>query len=136
MFKVETGNNVYMTTRKVKWDNSNLFYNNYTTDKYLKKFLSNIQSEKQKDCGVWLDDGTVMSEPKTTKGSYINWDTEDTADIEKSGEATTENIKAMVFLQQLGSRYDGLRCETENNMSKGRYEYPTTVISAYNLMLE
>ena len=45
-------------------------------------------------------------------------------------------MQAMVFIQHSPRQYDGLRREMENNMSKGRYEYPTTVTSAYNLMLE
>ena len=42
----------------------------------------------------------------------------------------------MIFIQHSSRRYDGLRHEMENNMSKGRDEYPITVTSAYNLMLE
>ena len=47
-----------------------------------------------------------------------------------------EKIQAMILIQQSGRRYDGIRREMENSMSKGRDEYPTTVTSAYNLMLE
>ena len=42
----------------------------------------------------------------------------------------------MVFIHHSSRRYDRLQREMENNMSKGRDKYPTTVTSAYNLMLE
>ena len=42
----------------------------------------------------------------------------------------------MVFIQHSSRQYDVLWREMENNMSKGRDDYPMTVTSAYNLMLE
>ena len=45
-------------------------------------------------------------------------------------------MQAMVFIQNSSRQYDGLRRKMENNMSKGRGKYPTTVTSVYNLMLE
>ena len=42
----------------------------------------------------------------------------------------------MVFIHHSSYQYDLLKREMEKNMSKGRYKYPTTVTSAYNLMLE
>ena len=42
-----------MTTWKVKWESANLFQNNETPERYLEKFLSNVQVEKQKECGIW-----------------------------------------------------------------------------------
>ena len=91
---------------------------------------------KQKECGIWLDDGTIMSEIKIKKGSNITWDTATSVEIEKSREVVTEKMQAMVFIQNSSSRYDGLRCMMENDVSNRRDEYPTTVTSAYNLMLE
>ena len=66
-----------MTTWKVKQDTANLFQNNKTPERYLKKFLSNVQVANQKECGIWLDDGTIMPELKITKGSNITWETAD-----------------------------------------------------------
>ena len=45
MIKVDTGNNKYVTTWKVKWDTANLLQNNNTLERYLQKFLSNVQVE-------------------------------------------------------------------------------------------
>ena len=42
----------------------------------------------------------------------------------------------MTFIQKASRRYDRLRRNMENNISKGRYEHPTTVKSAYNFILE
>ena len=89
---------------------------------------------KQKECGIWLDDGTIMSKLKI-KVLTITWKTADSEDIEKSTEVATEKIQAMVFIQHSPRQYDGLRREMENNMSKGRDKYRTTATSAYNLML-
>ena len=89
---------------------------------------------KQKECGIWLDDGTIMSKLKI-KVLTITWKTADSEDIEKSTEVATEKIQAMVFIQHSPRQYDGLRREMENNMSKGRDKYRTTATSAYKLML-
>ena len=91
---------------------------------------------KQKEFGIWLDDGTIMYKLKITKGSNITWETADSADIEKAGEVVTEKMQGMVLIQNSSRQYDRLRREMENNMMKGRDEYPTAVTSAYNLMLE
>ena len=40
---------------------------------------------KQKELGIWLDDGTIMSKLKISKGSNITWDTATSVDIEKAG---------------------------------------------------
>ena len=77
-----------------------------------------------------------MSELKITKGSNITWDTETSAEREKSIEVTTEKMQAMVFIQHSSRRYNRLRREMGGDMSKGRDKYPTTVTYAYNLMLE
>ena len=77
VFKVDTGKNIYMTTWRVKRETANLFQNYETPERYLEKFLSNVQVVKQKECGIWLDDGTIMSELKITKGSNITWETAD-----------------------------------------------------------
>ena len=45
-------------------------------------------------------------------------------------------MQAMVSIQHSTLRYDGLRRKMKNNMLKRRDEYPTTVTSAYNLMME
>ena len=90
---------------------------------------------KQKECGIWLDDGTIMSEIKIKKGSNIIWDTATSAEIEKAREVVTEKMQAMVFIQNSSRRYDRLICMMENDMSKRRDEYPTAVTLAYNLML-
>ena len=119
-----------MKTWKVKLYTDNLFQNNKTPERYLEKVLSNVRVTKQKECGMWLEDGTIMSEPKITKGSNITWETEDSADIEKAREVATDKIQAMVFIHHSSRQYDGLRREMENNVSKGRDEYPTTVTSA------
>ena len=66
-----------MTTWKVKQDTANLFQNNKTPERYLEKFLSNVQVANQKECGIWLDDGTIMPELKIKKGSNITWETAD-----------------------------------------------------------
>ena len=60
--KVDTVNNIYMTTWKVKQETANIFQNNDTPERYLEKFLRKIQVGKQNECGIWLDDGTIMSE--------------------------------------------------------------------------
>ena len=57
-----------MTTWKVKWETANLLQNNNTPERYLYKFIINVQVEKQKECGIWLYDGTIMLELKITKG--------------------------------------------------------------------
>ena len=89
-----------------------------------------MQVAKQKECGIWFDNGTKMSELKITKVSNTTWETADLADIEKAREVATEKIQAMVFIQHSSRQYDGMRSEIENNTSKGRDEYPTTVTSA------
>ena len=70
-----------MTTWKVKQDTTNLFHNNKTPERYLEKFLSNVQVEKQKEFGIWLDNETIMSKLKITKGLHITWETANSADI-------------------------------------------------------
>ena len=95
-----------------------------------------MQISKQKECGIWLDDGTIMSELKITKISTIMWETACSADIEKAREVVTDKMQVMVFVQHSSRQYDGLRRKMEKNMSKGRYKYPTAVTSACNLMLE
>ena len=92
--------------------------------------------ENHKECGIWLDDGAMMSELKIKKGSTITWETAYSADIDKAREVATDKMQAMSFIHKSSRRYDGLRSEMEKNMSKGRDAYPTEVTSAYNLMLE
>ena len=115
---------------KVKQETANLLQNIYTPERYLEKFLSNIQVAKQKECGIWLDHGTIMSELKITKTSSIMWETSDSTDIEKAREVATDKMQEMPFIQNSSRRYDGMRHETENNMLKGREEYPTNVTSS------
>ena len=45
-------------------------------------------------------------------------------------------MQVIVFKQHSSRQHNGLQHDIENNMSKGRGEYPTTVKSTYNLMLE
>ena len=47
LFKFATGKNIYMTTRKVKRETTNLLKNNNTSEIYLEKFLSNSQVAKK-----------------------------------------------------------------------------------------
>ena len=82
-FKVDKGKNIYRATWKVKQESANLFQNNKTPERYLEELLCNVQVAKMKECGIWLYDGTIMSELKTTKGSNITWDTENSEDINK-----------------------------------------------------
>ena len=96
----------------------------------MEKSLRNVQVAKQKECGIWLDDGKIMSDLKITKVLNITWDTATSAVVEKAGEIV------MVFIQHSSRQYNGLRREMKNNMLKGRDNYPTTVTSSYNLMLE
>ena len=107
-FTIDTGKNIYMTTWKVKPERSNMFQNNETPEKYLDKFLSNVQVAKQKECGIWLDNGTIMSKLKITKGSNITWDNATSPDREKAREFTTEKILVMVFIHNSSCPYDGL----------------------------
>ena len=86
-----------MTTWKVKRETANLFQNNKTPEIYLDKFPSNVLVAKQKECGIQLDYGTIMSKLKITKGSNIIWGTVYSADIEKLRQVATEKIQAMVF---------------------------------------
>ena len=60
-FKVDTGKHIYMTTWKVKREINNLFQNNYTPERYLEKFLRNVQVAKHKEYGIWLYDRKIMS---------------------------------------------------------------------------
>ena len=46
LFKVDTGNNIYMKTWKVKRETANLLPDNNTPERYLEKFLSNVQLSK------------------------------------------------------------------------------------------
>ena len=46
MFKVNTGKQIYMTKWKVKRETANLFQNNDAPDKYLEKFLKDVQVAK------------------------------------------------------------------------------------------
>ena len=52
---------------KVKRETTNLLKNNNTSEIYLEKFLSNSQVAKKKECDIWLDDGTIMSEHEMKK---------------------------------------------------------------------
>ena len=70
-----------MTTWKVKQETANRFQNTDTPERYLETFLSNVYVEKQNDCDIWLDDGTIIIKLKITKGSTIAWETENLADI-------------------------------------------------------
>ena len=88
-FKIDTGKKNYMMTWKLKQETSNLFQNNNTPERYIEKFLSNIQVAKQKECGIWLDDGTIISERKITKVSTITWETADSSDMEKARKFVT-----------------------------------------------
>ena len=63
-FKVDTRKNIYMTTWKVKRESANLFQNNETPETHLKTLLRNVQVAKHKECGIWLDDGKIMSKLK------------------------------------------------------------------------
>ena len=67
-----------------------------------------MKVEKQKECGIWLEDGKIMSELKITKGSNMKWDTATSVDINKSRESATERIQSMVFIQYSSRQYDGL----------------------------
>ena len=98
--------------------------------------MSNVKVLKQKECGIWLDYGTITSELKIIKGSNITCDTATSADIDKSREVLTRKMQVIVFIQNSSRQYNGLRSEMENNMLKGRDEYSTTVTSEYNLMME
>ena len=93
--------------------------------------MSNVQVAKAEGMRyIVFDNRTIMSKLKITKGSKITLNTATSAEIEKAREVAREKMRAMVFIQHSLRRYDGLRREMENNMSKGRYEYPTTVTSA------
>ena len=81
LFIVDTGKNIYTKMWKVKREIAELFQNNKTPERYLEKFLRNMQEANQKECDIWLDDGTIMYELKMTKGSNITWDTETSEDI-------------------------------------------------------
>ena len=41
-----------------------MFQNNNTPEIYLEKCLSNMQVKHHKECGIWLDDRTIVSELK------------------------------------------------------------------------
>ena len=125
-----------MTTWKVKQEANNLFQSNKTPERYMEKFPSNVQVAKQKECGIWLDYGTITSELKIIKGSNITCDTATSVDIDKEREVLTRKMQAMVFIQNSSRQYNGLQSEMENNMSKRRDEYPTTVTLVYNIILE
>ena len=56
-----------MSKWKVKQKSANLFKNNNKPEIYLGKLLINMQVAKHKECGIWLDDGTIMSELKIKK---------------------------------------------------------------------
>ena len=45
-------------------------------------------------------------------------------------------MQAMASIQHSSRWYDGLQRKIEKNTPKGRDEYPTTVTSSYNLILE
>ena len=96
-FKVETGKNIYITTWRIKRDTTNHFQNKDTPKRYLDKFLSNAQVVNQRDCGIWLDDGTVMVELKISKGATITWDLVDQKDIENARGVATKKMQAMEF---------------------------------------
>ena len=66
-FKVDTGKNIYTKTWKVKRESVNLFQNNKKPERYLEKFLSNLQVAKHKECGIWLDKVKITSEIKIKK---------------------------------------------------------------------
>ena len=105
-----------MTTWKVKRETANLFQNNNKPQRYLEKFLSNVQLEKQKECGTWLDDGAIMSELKVIKYSNITEDTVYSADIDKAIEFATGKMQAMVFIHYPSLQYDALQRKMENNI--------------------
>ena len=107
-----------MKTWEIKQETTKLIQNNDTPERYLKKFLSNVQVVKQKDCGIWLNDRTIMAELKISKGATITWELADTKDTEKSTEVATKRMQAMAFFQQSGRRYDGPRQETEKNVKR------------------
>ena len=58
-----------------------MFRNNETPERYPEKFLSDVQAVERKECGIWLDYGTIMSELKITRGSHITRETADSSDI-------------------------------------------------------
>ena len=60
-----------MMTWVVKQETANLFQNNDNPERYLEKFLSNIHLTKEMKFGIWLDDGTIKTEPKIEKYSSI-----------------------------------------------------------------
>ena len=62
-----------MTTWKVIWYTTNLLQSNKTPKRYLGKFLRNVQVAKQKESGIWLENGTIMSELKIPKNSNTTW---------------------------------------------------------------
>ena len=98
-FKVDTGENIYMMTWKVKQESANIFQNNETPKRYLEKFLSNVQVAKQKECSIWLDNRKIISKLKIKKGSDITWNTASYSQIEKSREVATEKMQVIVFIQ-------------------------------------
>ena len=87
-----------MTKWRVKRETANLLQNNKTPDRYLEKLISNLTVSKQKELGIWLEYGTIISELKITKGSNITWETADSADIEKARQVVTEKMQASVFI--------------------------------------
>ena len=93
-----TGKQIYMTKWRVKRETANLLQNNKTPDRYLEKLISNLTVSKQKELGIWLEYGTIISELKITKGSNITWETADSADIEKARQVVTEKMQASVFI--------------------------------------
>ena len=88
-----------MTTLKFKRESANLFHNNETPERYLEKFLSNVQVAKYKECGIWFNDRKIMFELKITKDSNITWYTATSVDIEKARETATEKMQGMVFIK-------------------------------------
>ena len=47
---------------------------------------------KQKEWGIFLDNGKIMLELKVTKDSSITWETADSTDIEKAREVATHHV--------------------------------------------
>ena len=77
-----------------------------------------MQISKQKECGIWLDDGTIMSELKITKISTIMWETACSADIEKAREVVTDKMQVMVLIQNSSRQNEGLRRKMEKIFPK------------------
>ena len=110
-----------------------MFPNNDTEHAYLERFISSCQIIEERQCGVWLDDGTSIAELKKANKNSSKVEDATNEEIEA---AVTDKTKAMAFILQSSRKYDGLRRYLHNNMVMGNNEYPTTVTDAFNMLLE